>query len=231
MSATTVLCANERFAPTDLARVAVVGLRTRKLRAALSALGIAIGVAAIVAVLGLSASSESGLLAEINALGTNLLTVTNGQTPLRPDRRAADGRAGDDRPDRPGERRAVHRVGDGQRLSQPAHPLDRHERAQRRRGEPRPSRRGRHLGRAGQVPERRHRDRAGLRARGRRRAASRDRSRLSGRADLARQHVVLRRGHLEPGAAHARDRLRGPRRLRRPPRSTSTSTAIPPRST
>ena len=46
----------------------------------LSALGIAIGVAAIVAVLGISSSSESGLLAEINALGTNLLTVTNGQT-------------------------------------------------------------------------------------------------------------------------------------------------------
>ena len=44
----------------------LVGLRTRKLRAGLSALGIAIGVAAIVAVLGLSASSESGLLAEIN---------------------------------------------------------------------------------------------------------------------------------------------------------------------
>ncbi|MGO8724638.1 MAG: ABC transporter permease [Acidimicrobiales bacterium] len=55
-------------------------MRTRKLRASLSALGIAIGVAAIVAVLGLSSSSESGLLAEINALGTNLLTVTNGQT-------------------------------------------------------------------------------------------------------------------------------------------------------
>jgi len=56
-----------------------VGLRTRKLRAALSALGIAIGVAAIVAVLGLSASSQAGLLAEIKALGTNLLTVQNGQ--------------------------------------------------------------------------------------------------------------------------------------------------------
>jgi putative ABC transport system permease protein len=55
-------------------------VRTRKLRAALSALGIAIGVAAIVAVLGLSSSSEAGLLAEINKLGTNLLTVTNGQT-------------------------------------------------------------------------------------------------------------------------------------------------------
>jgi putative ABC transport system permease protein len=69
-----------RLRPADLARVASVGLRTRKLRAGLSALGIAIGVAAIVAVLGLSASSSAGLLAEIAKLGTNLLTVTNGQT-------------------------------------------------------------------------------------------------------------------------------------------------------
>jgi putative ABC transport system permease protein len=69
-----------RLRPADLARVASVGLRTRKLRAALSALGIAIGVAAIVAVLGLSASSSAGLLAQIARLGTNLLTVTNGQT-------------------------------------------------------------------------------------------------------------------------------------------------------
>jgi putative ABC transport system permease protein len=65
---------------TDLARLAVVGLRTRKLRAALSALGIAIGVAAIVAVLGLSSSSAAGLNAEIAALGTNLLTVQPGQS-------------------------------------------------------------------------------------------------------------------------------------------------------
>jgi putative ABC transport system permease protein len=61
-------------------RIASVGLRTRKLRAALSGLGIAIGVAAIVSVLGLSASSQAGLIAEIDALGTNLLTVSNGQT-------------------------------------------------------------------------------------------------------------------------------------------------------
>jgi putative ABC transport system permease protein len=53
-------------------------LRTRKLRASLSALGIAIGVAAIVAVLGLAQSSQAGLLAQIAKLGTNLLTVTNG---------------------------------------------------------------------------------------------------------------------------------------------------------
>jgi putative ABC transport system permease protein len=64
----------------DLARLASVGLRTRRVRAALSALGIAIGVAAIIAVLGLSASSQAGLLAEIDRLGTNLLDVTNGQT-------------------------------------------------------------------------------------------------------------------------------------------------------
>jgi len=64
---------------TDLARLAAVGLRTRKLRAALSALGIAIGVAAIVAVLGLSASSAAAVNAEIAALGTNLLTVQSGQ--------------------------------------------------------------------------------------------------------------------------------------------------------
>jgi putative ABC transport system permease protein len=68
-----------RLRPADLARLATVGLRTRKLRAALSALGIAIGVAAIVAVLGLSSSSAAGLNAEIAALGTNLLTVSPGQ--------------------------------------------------------------------------------------------------------------------------------------------------------
>jgi putative ABC transport system permease protein len=67
-----------RLRPADLARLAGTGLRTRKLRAALSALGIAIGVAAIVAVLGLSSSSAAGLNSEIAALGTNLLTVQNG---------------------------------------------------------------------------------------------------------------------------------------------------------
>jgi len=69
-----------RLGLADLARVASVGLRTRRLREALSALGIAIGVAAIVAVLGLSSSSQTGLLDEIGKLGTNLLTVANGQT-------------------------------------------------------------------------------------------------------------------------------------------------------
>jgi putative ABC transport system permease protein len=77
-AATTVT--RRRLPLSDLARLATVGLRTRKLRAGLSALGIAIGVAAIVAVLGLSASSQAGLLDEISRLGTNLLTVNNGQS-------------------------------------------------------------------------------------------------------------------------------------------------------
>jgi putative ABC transport system permease protein len=79
VSATTP-ASRRRLPLSDLARLSSVGLRTRKVRAGLSALGIAIGVAAIVAVLGLSASSQAGLLAEINQLGTNLLTVTNGQS-------------------------------------------------------------------------------------------------------------------------------------------------------
>jgi putative ABC transport system permease protein len=75
----TMAPAPARLRPGDLAGLASVGLRTRKLRALLSALGISIGVAAIVAVLGLASSSQAGLLAEIAKLGTNLLTVTNGQ--------------------------------------------------------------------------------------------------------------------------------------------------------
>jgi putative ABC transport system permease protein len=71
---------SERLAFQDGLRVASVGLRARPMRAALSALGIAIGTAAIVAVLGLSASSQAGLLAEIDRLGTNLLTVEAGQS-------------------------------------------------------------------------------------------------------------------------------------------------------
>jgi putative ABC transport system permease protein len=76
---TVVVLTSRRLHPGDLARLASLGLRTRRLRAGLSALGIAIGVAAIVAVLGLSSSSQAGLLNEISQLGTNLLTVTNGQ--------------------------------------------------------------------------------------------------------------------------------------------------------
>ncbi|MDP9072205.1 MAG: ABC transporter permease [Actinomycetota bacterium] len=72
--------APSRLHPRDLLRVGSVGLRTRRLRAALSATGIAIGIAAMVAVLGLSASSRADLLARLDRLGTNLLSVAPGQT-------------------------------------------------------------------------------------------------------------------------------------------------------
>lgn len=60
--------------------MAGLGLRIRRLRAALSALGICIGIAAIVGVLGITQSSESDLVAQIDRLGTNLLTVQNGRS-------------------------------------------------------------------------------------------------------------------------------------------------------
>jgi putative ABC transport system permease protein len=69
-----------RLLPSDVLRVGAVGLRTRRLRAALSGLGIAIGIASTVAVLGLSASSRAGLLDELDRLGTNLLTAAPGRT-------------------------------------------------------------------------------------------------------------------------------------------------------
>jgi len=67
-----------RLHGADIARTASVGLHTRKLRATLSALGIMIGIAAMVGVLGLSESSKSDLLAQLDRLGTNLLTVQAG---------------------------------------------------------------------------------------------------------------------------------------------------------
>ncbi len=63
---------------SDVVRVAVGGLRARKVRAALSVLGISIGIASLVGGLGLSESSKSDLWDQLDALGTNLLTVTPG---------------------------------------------------------------------------------------------------------------------------------------------------------
>ena len=62
----------------DILRVGASGPRARKSRTALSALGVSIGIAALVGVLGLSESSKSDLLDELDALGTNLLTVEAG---------------------------------------------------------------------------------------------------------------------------------------------------------
>jgi len=66
--------------PRDVLKVGAVGLRTRPLRAFLSSLGIAIGIAAMVSVVGISSSSQAELDRKLDALGTNLLTVTPGQT-------------------------------------------------------------------------------------------------------------------------------------------------------
>jgi putative ABC transport system permease protein len=69
-----------RLLGRDLLRLASIGLRTRRLRAVLSALGIAIGIASMVAVLGISQSSKADLLDRLDRLGTNLLTVAPGQS-------------------------------------------------------------------------------------------------------------------------------------------------------
>lgn len=69
-----------RLRPRDVLRVAGSGLRTRRLRVFLSALGIAIGIAAMTSVVGISSSSRVELDRQLAALGTNLLTVAPGNT-------------------------------------------------------------------------------------------------------------------------------------------------------
>src|SRR3954452_21531628 len=77
--------APSRLSPADVVRTGSLGLRVRRTRAALSALGIAIGVASMVAVLGISESSKADLLAQLDKLGTNLLRVAPGQSFLGED--------------------------------------------------------------------------------------------------------------------------------------------------
>lgn len=75
--------------PADLLRLGVFGLRTRPARVVLSALGIAIGIAAMIAVVGISSSSKAKVDQVLDALGTNVLTVTQaqgfGETPPLPE--------------------------------------------------------------------------------------------------------------------------------------------------
>ncbi|GGT74449.1 ABC transporter permease [Actinomadura citrea] len=71
-----------RLHPSDLARLGGYGLRSRPLRAVLSALGIAIGIAAMTAVVGISASSGADLDRRLAELGTDMLTVSPGNTML-----------------------------------------------------------------------------------------------------------------------------------------------------
>jgi putative ABC transport system permease protein len=69
-----------RLRPRDVVRLGGHGLRARPLRVVLSALGIAIGIAAMTAVVGISASSRARLDQQLDALGTNLLTAGPGST-------------------------------------------------------------------------------------------------------------------------------------------------------
>ncbi|WP_330289937.1 ABC transporter permease [Streptomyces sp. NBC_00576] len=69
-----------RLRPADVVRLGGTGLRTRPLRVFLSALGIAIGVAAMVAVVGISGSGQAEVDRRLDALGTNLLRVAPGES-------------------------------------------------------------------------------------------------------------------------------------------------------
>jgi putative ABC transport system permease protein len=69
-----------RLLPRDAVRVGAAGLRTRPLRVFLSAFGIAIGIAAMVCVVGIADSSRASLNRQLATLGTNLLRVAPGQT-------------------------------------------------------------------------------------------------------------------------------------------------------
>ena len=71
--------ARVRLGGVDLLRLGVFGLRTRPGRVVLSALGIAIGIAAMIAVVGISSSSKAQLDQVLDALGTNVLTATQAQ--------------------------------------------------------------------------------------------------------------------------------------------------------
>jgi putative ABC transport system permease protein len=91
---------SSRLHPVDVIGLGGIGLRTRRLRAALTVAGIAIGIAAMVGVLVISDSSRSDLLAQLDRLGTNLLRITAGQSlfgeaaELSPDARAMVDRVG-----------------------------------------------------------------------------------------------------------------------------------------
>ncbi|MEU2509234.1 ABC transporter permease [Streptomyces sp. NPDC007863] len=68
-----------RLGPRDVLHVGSAGLRSRPVRVVLSALGIAIGIATMIAVVGISASSQAQLLQRLDALGTNMLVAKPGE--------------------------------------------------------------------------------------------------------------------------------------------------------
>ncbi|MER7006203.1 ABC transporter permease [Dactylosporangium sp. NPDC000555] len=81
----TAILTPKRLTPADVLRVGASGLRTHPLRVLLSALGIAIGIAAMVSIVGITASGRAGLNAELAKLGNNLLVVGPAQGALGTD--------------------------------------------------------------------------------------------------------------------------------------------------
>ncbi len=71
---------SSKLHPSDLIGLGAIGVKASRMRAALTMIGIAIGIAAMVGVLVISESSRSDLLAQLDRLGTNMLRVTAGQT-------------------------------------------------------------------------------------------------------------------------------------------------------
>ena len=177
---------SDRMTAADVLRTGALGLRTRRARAALSALGIAIGVASMVAVLGISESSKADLLAQLDRLGTNLLRVAPGQSFMgdepccRSRRRRCCGASA------ACSRSAATAVVDGRdRAPQPVHRRGRDRRHRRRRRRPGAARHRRRDAAPRRVPQRRHR-RASRRSCSaptpRRRSASTTPARASGSA-------------------------------------------------
>ena len=142
------------------------GLRARPTRVILSALGIAIGIATMVAVIGISSSSREELLRQLDRLGTNLLTVEPGRpcSARRPScRRTRPGwSAGSGRCTRP---RPPAAVGGRDGAPYRPHPGGGHRRHHRAGGRPRPARHAGGLGRPRHLAERGHGAAAGRGAR------------------------------------------------------------------
>ena len=72
------------MSPPELIRLAFSRLRTSRVRAALTMLGVIIGVASVVALVGVGQGTTSGITSRLAGLGTNLLTVNprNGSSGL-----------------------------------------------------------------------------------------------------------------------------------------------------
>ena len=123
-----------RLRARDLVAVGTVGLRSRPARTLLTALGVAIGVAAVVAVLGISASSRADLLATLDELGTNLLVATPGNDIFGERQHAPRRGLRHDPPHRPGRSATSATTRSTRPSAQRPRAGDAHQRPRRRRG-------------------------------------------------------------------------------------------------